>query len=733
MSPQPPPGIAAKRSPPAARRNGAQDRESWTDATALFSTARSQMEVGEMLHSASFSLFASMSAIELMDPKMDIGCGSFRDISAVTLPHDLTDSQTIAILDRLFASELAWMHAHTLPQTVFACLYHQRLQDARRPDFLCFMRMQLGTMRLVHAIIQGEHVAEEEDFITWTYGFRLPPMTEAKADLTWSEMSTYFASMEPAVDEEGRLRHAAILDRLKFRCLFYRLVTVFFSPSGARDSEVPDILSELQSLLKRIRKSSSLSGDCADLLSNVFDASVNRHLLTNTPPRTAAVFTVDEGFDALRAQLDEFGALHALTSLVLPRGPPPGVVRGTPSQQYSFHNALHALSLFSALHIPSILTRSLLKHVLLNGDTLCNAPAADVASMLLTDTGGELDATTPAVRAQAEGLAPFAEHFFWSLCRNRGRQRRHLVKALATWDQAVDLCFRKPTLPETKGDGAEGGEGAAEGEEDVYCGKSALELVAHEVSARMLVQHWLLGFECRLYQPYEYAPVFFYVGYALSALQNATASLAGSNAQPSPSPAGSGTGGLHASRFALYLLDEGRLWLCRALYSFLDALRAGELWDAPLAAPPALGRAGLRYEQRFGFTRAHRSGPAYVDHETFQSLMRLQEESLREKAGSDDAVIARLEDAATSFLTARRTLERAKKASSFYGWDAVTDEIQDLARVAVVNAVEVSQQRRTYPVWLEARKYGVGIKRSAVSFDFGTHRHFPVISVEQGI
>lgn len=77
--------------------------------------------------------------------------------------------------------------------------------------------------------------------------------------------------------------------------------------------------------------------------------------------------------------------------------------------------------------------------------------------------------------------------------------------------------------------------------------------------------------------------------------------------------------------------------------------------------------------------------------------MALQEESLREKAASDDKVIARLEDAASSFLTARRTLERASKASRFYGWDTVSDEIKTLARVAVVNSVEVSQQRRIYP------------------------------------
>lgn len=700
----------------------------WKDVTAVFSRAQEQLEVGEMIHLRSFSLFASMSAIELMDPKMDIGCGKYRDIADVKLPHVLKNHELIAVMDNLLACEVTWMNAHTLPQTVFSCLYHQRIVDARQPELLSFMRLQLGTMRLVQNIIQAEQIAEEEDFICWTYGFRLPPLTEAKAHCVWTDISVHMVKAG-TVDKN---RGSPILDRLRFRWQFFRLINAFYSPKCDRLHECSSIIIELERLLERLRETKTNSADVEELLDCVFDASVNRHLLTNTPPRTAPLLSVDQTFDYLQSILVEFKALCTLSKTILPRGPPPGSPRAMKKPQFSFQNALHALSVFSAQHVPSILSRSLMKHMLLGGTSMFNLPLASISNMLLTDmSAGEKNASEE-LNAQARNLAPFAEHFIWSLVRNRGRQRRHLVKSLATWDRAVELCFSKTAKAKETEGGSKANGNSSSGDSqshanDVFCGKTPLQLVCHEVSARMMIQHWLLGFECDLYLPYEYATVFFYIGYVLSSGANATASLAGTGVKGQE---------LHASRFALYLLDEGRLWLCRALYSFIDALTLGDLWNCDWRRPEENAETGmfgseqLWYEQRFGFTRSTCTGPAFVDFKTFRSLMKLQLESLMENSGTEDVVIARLDDAARGFVTARRALERASKACKFYGWDPVSDEIRDLARVAVSNSVAVSQQRRIYPVWLASRKHNVSQpERVDVSAQFKTHRHFPVISV----
>ena len=46
---------------------------SWQDSTSQFLEACDQLELGELLHDEMFGLFEAMSAIEMMDPKMDAG------------------------------------------------------------------------------------------------------------------------------------------------------------------------------------------------------------------------------------------------------------------------------------------------------------------------------------------------------------------------------------------------------------------------------------------------------------------------------------------------------------------------------------------------------------------------------------------------------------------------------------------------------------------------------------
>ena len=45
----------------------------WTEVTAEFRDAVQELTLGELLHDDLFGLFEAMSAIEMMDPKMDAG------------------------------------------------------------------------------------------------------------------------------------------------------------------------------------------------------------------------------------------------------------------------------------------------------------------------------------------------------------------------------------------------------------------------------------------------------------------------------------------------------------------------------------------------------------------------------------------------------------------------------------------------------------------------------------
>lgn len=702
-----------------------QDAEQdWVDATDVFAQARTELEVGEMIHLESFSLFASMSAIELMDPKMDIGCGKFRDASTISLPHELSNKKIIAVMDKLMACEMTWLNTHTLPQTVFSCLYHLRIADARQIELLSYMRLQLGTMRLVLDIIKAEQIAEEEDFICWTYGFRLPPLTESKANQVWLDVSRHLSRQTQVEDVHDQTLREAVLNRLRFRLLLFRVITALHDSSCTRVGTSLPVIAEMQKLLLTFRESKTNEQDITEFMTAIFDPTVNRHLMTNTPPRTVPVLSTDEAFDKLEQLLAELEALCNLRKAVLPKMYEHEDKDAKCISQYSFHTALHAISGFSARHNPSILTRSIMKRMLLNEAQLFNIENASVTNMLLTDIGIDPANAPKDLVLQARSLARFAKNFVWSLLRNRGRQRRHLIKSLATWDRAVVVCFPQNSTANDETEAEDEESVSTRGlTSEVYCGKTPLQLVCHEISVRMTAYHFLLGFECDLYLPYEYATVYFFIGYVLSSGSNATASLAGAELAGSQ---------MHESRLLLYLLDEGQLWLCRALYSFIEALTLGEIWDCNWSRTERdgemFGTEPLWYEQRFGFTRSNTTGPSYVDYRTFRSLMKLQEESLLQKGGMDDVVQARLDDAANGFMTARRAFERASKANKQLPFDSITEDVRELARVAVSNSIAVSQQRRIYSMWkLTKGSVEQDLQKVEVSVQFTTHRHYPVI------
>lgn len=704
----------------------------WVDVSRTFEDAKDELAVGEMIHLKSFSLFASMSAIELTDPKMDVACGKSRSVSDIQLPHLLTPCELIAVMDTLLACEVTWLNAHTLPQTVFSCIYHHRLSDVRQPELLSFIQLQLGTMRLALNIVQSEQLAEEEDFICWTYGFRLPKLSEVKGQQIWNDASNFVANTpshgkEYCTTTEGR---DAILKRLRFRWLLFRLLHVLYNSSSLRRQTTLSIVSEMDNLLVAIRTSCTHAAHHRELLDTVFDASVNKHLLTNTPPRTVPILTVTETFDHLQALLLEFKSLCSIHSALLPGSSFNGADhRARFAETYSFQNLLHAICLVSARSRPSILSRSILKHMLLSNETLFNLPGVSLWNMLLADLGLKDGDYTDKIQSEAQQLAPFAEHFIWALLRNRGRQRRILVKSLATWDRAVALSLNKQDEDldsELQSDQNGLPTNTSNLSSEVYCGKTPFQLVCLEISARMITHHLLLGFECDLYLPHEFRTIYFYVGYVLSALTNATGSVAGARLSSSD---------VFSSRFAVYLLDEGRLWLCRALYSMLHAISTCDLWICSWDKSRSRNKdkdevfeeESLLYEQRFGFTKSNSSGPPYVDYRTFQSLMQLQEKSLLEKCNIQDIVVARFDDAARGFLTARRAFEQASKMCQQLDWEEALNDVRSLARVAVSNSIAASRQKRLYLTWKRTVDEKISQKIVADT-NFELHQHFPVIT-----
>lgn len=107
----------------------------WQDVTELMSAAAKELKVGQLVHEEDFKLFDSMSALELMDPKMDSGM-LVNGVPPLSISARLESGQVplefksardvLATLDELFRFEAGWLNGLPLAQSLLTSVYMHR-------------------------------------------------------------------------------------------------------------------------------------------------------------------------------------------------------------------------------------------------------------------------------------------------------------------------------------------------------------------------------------------------------------------------------------------------------------------------------------------------------------------------------------------------------------------------------------------------------------------------------
>ncbi|XP_021760739.1 uncharacterized protein LOC110725582 isoform X4 [Chenopodium quinoa] len=263
----------------------------WTNVSNLLSSACNELCDGELIHGDNFSLFAAMSALEIMDPKMDSGMDNGRyhsvdeaiENGAAPVPLSFDKTMDVIcildIMDHLLACEATWHKGHSLAQTVFSCTYLMRLdRTSAHPLLHSFCRLVRATCNVVISVVSEARTHEEEDLFTIAYGL---PLGGEKGDTFLSTLNaveetlcrqmrackspaakkmvvegTWTADQEPLQTnpdlEEGFCR--ALLCRLRFRKHYYHLLMCMKKPQGrgfelAR-KHISSCLLELQQMQK---------------------------------------------------------------------------------------------------------------------------------------------------------------------------------------------------------------------------------------------------------------------------------------------------------------------------------------------------------------------------------------------------------------------------------------------------------------------------------------------------
>lgn len=83
---------------------------------------------GQLVHLKSFTLFEAMSAIEIMDPRMDTGV-IVSEQEPFDISRRMSAEETLDVMDNLVTREIAWLAGHSLSQTVYTCIYFHHMKS----------------------------------------------------------------------------------------------------------------------------------------------------------------------------------------------------------------------------------------------------------------------------------------------------------------------------------------------------------------------------------------------------------------------------------------------------------------------------------------------------------------------------------------------------------------------------------------------------------------------------
>uniref|UniRef100_A0A2K6EP48 N-alpha-acetyltransferase 35, NatC auxiliary subunit n=1 Tax=Propithecus coquereli TaxID=379532 RepID=A0A2K6EP48_PROCO len=297
---------------------------SWVDITQDFEEACRELKLGELLHDKLFGLFEAMSAIEMMDPKMDAGMiGNQVNRKVLNFEQaikdgtikikDLTLPELIGIMDTCFCCLITWLEGHSLAQTVFTCLYIHNPDFIEDPAMKAFALGILKICDIAREKVNKAAVFEEEDFQSMTYGFKMANsvtdlrvtgmLKDVEDDMQRRVKSTRSRQGEER-DPEVELEHQqclAVFSRVKFTRVLLTVLIAFTKKETSAVAEAQKLMVQAADLLSAIHNSlhhgiqaqnDTTKGDHPIMMG--FEPLVNQRLLPPTFPRYAKIIKREE-------------------------------------------------------------------------------------------------------------------------------------------------------------------------------------------------------------------------------------------------------------------------------------------------------------------------------------------------------------------------------------------------------------------------------------------------------
>ncbi|KAI8072180.1 Mak10 subunit, NatC N-terminal acetyltransferase-domain-containing protein [Gilbertella persicaria] len=455
-----------------------------------------------------------MSAIEIMDPRMDTGMAVAEPYRAFDITQQFSAEQILSIMDKLVTREMAWISGHSLSQTVYTCIYFHHIQSLNEfsmptltspvPDIIygVLRTYILATVKCCHYIwmemTQG-NIYEEEDFTTNLFGLSFD---HQHPDIViFNDLDSSIMLLNHLLNNKHKEKSSleALLNRIEIRKSFLLSLIYLSQQEG---SHLPQAKKELETIMKLLDKVDlSLAQDVPE----AFDPNISRKLTTQTPPRPVELATESESFKEygllikrLRSICDvvDFTSVTSLMNYFLAfasQVPYPDAFTRSKLNTLFFHNQ----RIFGTLPVPTLMIRSIREMVQPPSWWLSSSkipPAINPAEFLNAhDT----------LKSFLDRVAMVFVEFFKINCHNRSRQQRMLRKVVSEWEilqeeaAGVDEIFH--ALQKQK-------------EETPYYFSSW----AYNLKLGMMEKILFLGFELDLYGAHEYIMIYWYTQCVLS-------------------------------------------------------------------------------------------------------------------------------------------------------------------------------------------------------------------------
>ncbi|KAL1554833.1 N-alpha-acetyltransferase 35, NatC auxiliary subunit-like [Salvia divinorum] len=504
----------------------------WFDVSSLLHRACHDLQNDELITGENFNLFAAMSALEIMDPKMDSGIVSTyysvdeaieNGAAPIPLSFDRTsDIQcVIDIMDHFLACEATWHKGGSLAQTVFSCTYLFRPERTSSHALLhSFCRVIRATCSALVSAVSDARTNEEEDLFTMAYGLPLKANGDEKClsmihavDETLCRQlkackapvskKTVLEDIEPLQThldlEEGFCK--AVLCRIRFRKHFYHVLTCLRKPQGRglelAKKHIISCLSELDSMLntEEFLRHNSACGTVGNEDEKTtasgcqpvgFDSTLNSRSAAPTPPRAIKLLSWKKAVNYFQKLLHDLDVICSY-----PLDP-------------VFDGAMR-FAVDVQKFQPDLVARAHIQLLLVQDGKLYGRESlfAVICKAALLPEGAKNHDIQKTESVQQ--LGQLLVTLFRVLCANTAWQRRKLGKILQDWRiiyVQLELAFRK-----------EFGEAASTPvEQDLLLTVCKHILIwVEEQTYWIALRFLMLGFELELYSTDEYCMVYWYI------------------------------------------------------------------------------------------------------------------------------------------------------------------------------------------------------------------------------